>query len=54
MENFLLFFHKNGYWGERLFKEFDAGQSNTITEEEFIKGIGNCFSYLVKIFKTNE
>ena len=20
LENFLLFFHKNGYWGERLFK----------------------------------
>lgn len=32
-ENFLLFFHKNGYWGDRLFKEFDANQSNLITEK---------------------
>ena len=32
LENFLLFFHKNGYWGERLFKEFDAGKSSFITE----------------------
>jgi len=31
-ENFLLFFQKNGYWGERLFREFDVGASNLITE----------------------
>lgn len=40
LENFLLFFHKNGYWGERLFKEFDYDESSLISEEEFIRGIG--------------
>lgn len=33
LENFLLFFHKNGYWGRQLFKEFDSSQSNSITEK---------------------
>lgn len=33
LENFLLFFHKNGYWGERLFQEFDYDETNSITEE---------------------
>lgn len=32
LENFLLFFHKNGYWGDRLFHEFDANDSNLISE----------------------
>lgn len=40
-ETFLLFFQKNGYWGQRLFKEFDTTSSNLITQKEFIKGIGN-------------
>lgn len=40
LENFLLFFHKNGYWGERLFKEFDYDESSLISEPEFIRGIG--------------
>ena len=40
MENFLLFFHKNGYWGERLFKEFDYDETRLIDETEFIRGIG--------------
>ena len=39
-ETFLLFFQKNGYWGHRLFKEFDTSSTNLITEAEFIKGIG--------------
>ena len=41
IENFLLFFHKNGYWGDRLFEEFDADSSKLISEDEFIKGIGS-------------
>ena len=41
IENFLLFFHKNGYWGNRLFKEFVSDKSNLIREDEFIRGIGN-------------
>ena len=40
LENFLLFFHKNGYWGERLFREFDYDNSSLIDELEFIRGIG--------------
>lgn len=40
MENFLLFFHKNGFWGERLFREFDYDETELISEEEFIRGIG--------------
>jgi hypothetical protein len=40
MENFLLFFHKNGFWGDRLFREFDYDETNLISEEEFIRGIG--------------
>jgi hypothetical protein len=35
-----LFFHKNGYWGERLFQEFDSDETDLISEEEFIRGIG--------------
>ena len=33
MENFLLFFHKNGFWGERLFREFDYDETELISEE---------------------
>lgn len=32
LENFILFFHKNGLWGERLFQEFDAAEDNQISE----------------------
>lgn len=41
LENFLLFFNKNGFWGERLFKEFDYDESNLLDEREFINGISN-------------
>ena len=43
MENFLLFFHKNGYWGERLFQEFDYDETDLISSDEFIRGIGTSF-----------
>lgn len=33
LENFLLFFHKNGYWGERLFQEFDYDETNLLSED---------------------
>ena len=39
-ENFLLFFQKNGLWGERLFREFDADETGLVSEAEFICGIG--------------
>lgn len=54
LENFLLFFHKNGFWGERLFKEFDYDETNLISEEEFIRGIGMTLVILAKIFKSSE
>jgi hypothetical protein len=40
LENFILFFHKNGLWGERLFHEFDSADDKQINEQEFIIGIG--------------
>ena len=40
IDNFLLFFHKNGEWGDRLFEEFDTDSTQYISEPEFIKGIG--------------
>lgn len=46
LENFLLFFHKNGYWGERLFQEFDYDETNLLSEPEFIHGI--CTSYSIQ------
>ena len=47
-ENFLLFFHKNGFWGERLFKQFDYDETNLISEQEFIRGIGILFDIQLK------
>lgn len=32
LDNFLLFFHKNGYWGERLFREFDYDETGLLSE----------------------
>lgn len=32
-QNFLLFFHKAGEWGDRLFSQFDADQSSLIDIE---------------------
>jgi len=43
LENFVLFFHKNGFWGERLFREFDVTETNHIIEKEFIIGMGMFF-----------
>ena len=43
IENFQLFFHKTGEWGDRLFKEFDADKTQLICIEEFVAGLGNIF-----------
>ena len=43
LENFRLFFEKNGLWGEKLFKEFDYDESNLIDSDEFVRGIGIFF-----------
>jgi hypothetical protein len=32
LENFLLFFHKNGLWGEQLFREFDCEDAGFLSE----------------------
>ncbi len=39
LENFLLFFHKNGFWGESLFREFDQSETQLLSEEQFVCGM---------------
>lgn len=53
MEEFLNFFNFKGLWGVKLFELFSEGNSESLSLEQFLYGIGNSVNNSAKTAKAS-